>query len=126
MWLDSFCADGGGHLVRRCAPEGRVGSDRDTLNSATHLILCYRFPLPSNEDAMEEIDWSQCEDVERIPGKVSGSWLVKDTRLPVWAILENADDHAPEEIANDIFEGVSPETVRRIIAFARLHAPATP
>ena len=26
---------------------------------------------------MEEIDWSQCEGVERIPGKVSGSWLVK-------------------------------------------------
>ena len=74
---------------------------------------------------MEDIDWSKCEDVERIPGKVSGSWLVKDTRLPVWAILENADDHTPEEIANDIFEGVTPETVRRIIAFARLHAPAS-
>jgi uncharacterized protein (DUF433 family) len=74
---------------------------------------------------MEDIDWSKCEDVERVPGKVSGSWLVKDTRLPVWAILENADDHTPEEIANDIFEGVTPETVRRIIAFARSHAPAS-
>jgi uncharacterized protein (DUF433 family) len=73
---------------------------------------------------MEEIDWSQCEDVERIRGKVSGSWLVKDTRLPVWAILENADDHTPEEIANDIFEGVTPETVQRIIAFASLHVAA--
>jgi hypothetical protein len=27
-------------------------------------------------------------------------------------------------IANDIFEGVTPKTVRRIITFARLHAPA--
>jgi uncharacterized protein (DUF433 family) len=43
--------------------------------------------------------------------------------LPVWAILENADDYSPEEIASDIFEGVSPETVRRIISFARLNAP---
>jgi uncharacterized protein (DUF433 family) len=49
---------------------------------------------------------------------------VKDTRLPVWAILENADDHTPEEIANDVLEGVAPETVRRITIFARLHAPA--
>jgi uncharacterized protein (DUF433 family) len=73
---------------------------------------------------MEDIDWPKCEDVERIPGKISGSWFVKDTRLPVRAILENADDHTPGEIANDIFEGVTPETVRRIITFARLHAPA--
>ena len=77
------------------------------------------------EGAMPDADWSQCEDVERIPGKVSGSWLVKGTRLPVWAILENAEDHSPEEIANEIFEGVTPETVRRIILFAKLHAPAS-
>lgn len=74
---------------------------------------------------MQDIDLSKCEDVERIPGKVSCSWLVKETRLPVWAILENAGDHTPEEIANDIFEGVTQETVRRIITFARLHAPAS-
>ena len=67
------------------------------------------------------IDWAACDDVERIPGKVSGAWLVKGTRLPVWAILENADNHTPEEIAADIFEGVTPETVRRIIEFARQH-----
>jgi uncharacterized protein (DUF433 family) len=50
--------------------------------------------------------------------------LVKRTRLPVWAILENAADHTPEEIANDIVDSVTPETVRRIIDFARAHAPA--
>jgi uncharacterized protein (DUF433 family) len=71
---------------------------------------------------MEDIDWSKCDDVERIPGKVSGDWLVKGTRLPIWAILENADDHTPEEIASDIFEGVTASTVHRIIDFARRHA----
>ena len=77
---------------------------------------------PAPEVQIEDIDWSKCDEVERIPGKVSGSWLVKNTRLPVWAILENADDHTPEEIANEIFEGVTPETVRRIVAFSRSHA----
>ena len=72
---------------------------------------------------MEDVDWSKSEDVERIPGKVSGDWLVKGTRLPVWAILENADDHTPEEIASEIFEGVTADTIGRIIAFARRHAP---
>jgi uncharacterized protein (DUF433 family) len=67
------------------------------------------------------IDWSLCSEVERIPGKVSGAWLVKGTRLPVWAILEHADEFTPEQIARDLFEGVTSETVRRIIEFARQH-----
>jgi uncharacterized protein (DUF433 family) len=71
------------------------------------------------------IDWSLSPDVEAIPGKVGGAWLVKGTRLPVWAILNHADEFTPDEIAADIFEGVTPETIRRIIDFARLHAPAT-
>jgi uncharacterized protein (DUF433 family) len=69
------------------------------------------------------IDWALSPDAERIPGKVSGAWLVKGTRLPVSAILEHADDYTPEEIAAEIFEGVTPDTVLRIIDFARQHAP---
>ncbi len=69
------------------------------------------------------MDWSKCAHVERIPGKVSGAWLVKGTRLPVDAILANADDYTPEEIATEIFQGVTPEIVRRVISFARQHAP---
>ena len=68
------------------------------------------------------IDWSTCPEVERVASEGSGTWLVKGTRLPVWAILENADDHTPEEIATEIFEGVTPETIRRILTFARQHA----
>jgi uncharacterized protein (DUF433 family) len=69
------------------------------------------------------IDWSNCPDAERIPGKVSGSWLVKGTRIPVQAVLDNADDFTPEEIATEIYEGITPDQARRIIEFARLHAP---
>jgi len=29
------------------------------------------------------LDWSQCPAVARIPGKVSGEWLFKGTRVPV-------------------------------------------
>ena len=31
------------------------------------------------------LDWSQCPAVERVPGKVSGAWLFKGTRVPVKA-----------------------------------------
>ena len=30
-------------------------------------------------------DWSKCQAVESVPGKVSGAWVFKDTRLPVSA-----------------------------------------
>ena len=41
---------------------------------------------------MAALDWSQCADVESIPGKVSGAWVFKGTRTPVAAIFENLED----------------------------------
>ena len=49
---------------------------------------------------------------------------MKGTRLPVDAILLHADEYTPEEIATELFQGISPETVRRILAYAEAHAPA--
>jgi uncharacterized protein (DUF433 family) len=37
------------------------------------------------------LDWSQCPAVESIPGKVSGAWLLKDTRMPVAIIFANLE-----------------------------------
>ena len=69
------------------------------------------------------IDWSECQDAERIPGKVSGAWLVKGTRIPVQAVLDNADDgYTAEEIASTIYEGLPVDRARRGIAFARARA----
>ena len=36
-------------------------------------------------------DWSSCPAVERSPGKVSGAWLFKGTRVPVTALFENLE-----------------------------------
>jgi uncharacterized protein (DUF433 family) len=63
------------------------------------------------------VDWSQCPDAERTPGKVSGAWCVKGTRIPVQAILDNAEDFTAEEIAHSIYD-LDLETVRRILRFA--------
>ncbi len=63
------------------------------------------------------MDWSESPDVERIPGKVSGTWLVKGMRLPVDAILLHAHEYTREEIATELYQGICPETVRRILAF---------
>ena len=38
------------------------------------------------------LDWSQCPAVESIPGKVSGAWVFRGTRIPVSAVFENLED----------------------------------
>ena len=40
---------------------------------------------------MTPLDWSQCPAVERIPGKVSGALLFKDTRTPVSLVFDNLE-----------------------------------
>jgi uncharacterized protein (DUF433 family) len=70
---------------------------------------------------MYDIDWSGCEDVERIPGKVSGQWIVVGTRILAACVTDNADDSTPEEI-DDMFPGLGIERARRIIEYARRHA----
>ena len=70
------------------------------------------------------MDWSECPDVERTPGKVSGTWVVKGTRVPVQSVLDNAKDgYSPEQIAGEIFEGLPIERVRSVIRFAGFHVP---
>ena len=70
------------------------------------------------------IDWRDCPDVERIPGKGSGSWLMKGTRIPVHDVLANAEEMTPEQIVAEVYEGLSLAQVRRVIAFARDRAHA--
>jgi uncharacterized protein (DUF433 family) len=68
------------------------------------------------------IDWSKCPDVEQAPGKVSGTPLIKGTRIPVQAVLDNAKyGYTPEQIAAEIYEGLPVDRARRVIAFARQH-----
>ena len=70
------------------------------------------------------IDWSECQDVERITGKVSGAWLIKGTRIPVQGVLDNADDgYSPEELGEAIYDGLPVDRARRVIAFARARVP---
>ena len=40
---------------------------------------------------MNYLDWSKCPDVESIPGKVSGAWVLRGTRTPVQVLFENLE-----------------------------------
>ena len=69
-----------------------------------------------------QLDWSQCPDVESVPGRLSGQWVVRHTRIPVQALIDNAEDgHGAEAIAG-FYQGLDVERARRILSFARKHA----
>lgn len=54
-----------------------------------------------------EIDWSDSPDVEQVPGRVSGQWVVKDTRILADGVVVNSDDYTPDEIATEIFPALA-------------------
>ena len=67
---------------------------------------------------MATLDWSQCPAVESIPGKVSGAWVLKGTRMPVPAIFENLEAGAKIDDIMEWFDGLDREQVQAVIEFA--------
>lgn len=66
------------------------------------------------------MDWTGCDLVEVIPGKVSGVPLVVGTRIPADLVLDYVDSGSPlEEIVED-YPSLSMETVRTLASFAQL------
>ncbi|MGO9893686.1 MAG: DUF433 domain-containing protein [Bryobacteraceae bacterium] len=67
---------------------------------------------------MATLDWSQCPAVESVPGKVSGAWVLKGTRMPVSVIFENLEAGASVDDIMQWYEGLSREQVKAVIEFA--------
>jgi uncharacterized protein (DUF433 family) len=64
---------------------------------------------------MATLDWSQCPAVESIPGKVSGAWVFRDTRLPVATVIENLEDLSIEEVMEQF--DVTREQIAAVLDF---------
>jgi uncharacterized protein (DUF433 family) len=73
------------------------------------------------------LDWSQCPQVESIPGKVSGAWVFRGTRLPVATIFENLEDGMTIQEVMEQFD-VTHEQINAVLEFAArsLDAPVRP
>jgi uncharacterized protein (DUF433 family) len=71
--------------------------------------------LKQGVSIMATLDWSQCPAVESIPGKVSGAWLFRDTRLPVATVIENLEDLSVEEVMEQF--DVTREQIAAVLDF---------
>ncbi len=68
------------------------------------------------------LDWSQCPAVESIPGKRSGAWVFKGTRMPVATVFENLQDMSVDELVEEF--GATREQVRAVLTFVAHSAEA--
>lgn len=66
---------------------------------------------------MAQLDWSECAAEESVPGRVSGAWVLRNTRMPVSVIFENLEygTTIDESIEN---YNVTREEVQAVLAFA--------
>lgn len=61
------------------------------------------------------LDWSDCKYVERVPGRASGAWVFKGTRLPVLTLFENIEAGATIDDFLAWYEGVTREQVLEVL-----------
>jgi uncharacterized protein (DUF433 family) len=75
---------------------------------------------------MAALDWSQCPAVESVPGKVSGSWVFRGTRMPVAAVFENLEAGMSIDEIVRLYDGLTREQVQSVLEFAArsLETPA--
>lgn len=73
----------------------------------------------------ENIDWSDCPLVEVKPNVQSGAPVLRGTRMPVHAIVDNFDYGVSVGEIAEQFE-VAPERIEAIVTYAQTHRFAHP
>jgi len=63
------------------------------------------------------LDWSQCAAVESVPGKVSGAWVFRGTRMPVQTVFDNLEAGMSVGEITEVFD-VEREEVKAVLQFA--------
>ncbi|MGA2415596.1 MAG: DUF433 domain-containing protein [Candidatus Sulfotelmatobacter sp.] len=66
---------------------------------------------------MAALDWSQCPAVESVPGKRSGAWVFKDTRMPVATVFQNLEAGSSIDEIIEQFH-VTREQIQAVLEFA--------
>jgi uncharacterized protein (DUF433 family) len=65
---------------------------------------------------MASLDWSQCDAVESIPGKVSGAWVFKGTRMPVQTVFVNLAAGMSVKEITEVWD-VKAEEIEAVVRF---------
>jgi uncharacterized protein (DUF433 family) len=67
---------------------------------------------------VDMLNWNECSAVERVPGRLGGAWVFKDSRVPVRALFENLEEGASVDDFVEWFPGVTREQVLAVLTHA--------
>ncbi|MFP5234527.1 MAG: DUF433 domain-containing protein [Acidobacteriota bacterium] len=70
------------------------------------------------ESPESEFDWTECELIERVPGKVSGRPVVRGTRVLPDAIVDSFELGESIEQLAEGYPSLTVSEIRRLIEFA--------
>jgi uncharacterized protein (DUF433 family) len=86
-----------------------LGYDLANLVKAMQLISLWRTLKVGAEPCQTSIGHNA--PLSKVPGKVSGAWVFRGTRMPVQTVFENLEAGLSIEEITEVFD-VSPEEVR--------------
>jgi uncharacterized protein (DUF433 family) len=94
------------------------------FSSDFHFVVswekeCSMASLDSLTELDSGIDWTDCELVERIPGKVSGRPLVRGTRILADTIVQDAELGSPLEEIQENYPDLPLTVLQRLVSFAQ-------
>ncbi len=70
-------------------------------------------------------DWSQCPAVESVPGRMTGAWVFRGTRMPVSMVLDNLADGMSIDEVTELWP-VTREQVKAVLEFAARSLDSVP
>jgi len=63
------------------------------------------------------IDWSECDEIESVPGKMSGQPVLKGTRVLADTLVESFESGSTLEEIHENYPHLSKDEIRKVIAF---------
>lgn len=72
-------------------------------------------------DTQTDVDWTACELIEQIPGKVSGRPIVRGTRILPDGIVNSYDMGESIEDIHEDWPSLSIVQIKRLIEFAHAY-----
>jgi uncharacterized protein (DUF433 family) len=71
------------------------------------------------------MDWSGCDVIEQIPGKMGGRPVIKGTRIEPETILQDYELGSPIEEIHENFPTVPIDLIRKLLIFAHAKSPVS-
>ena len=72
------------------------------------------------------LDWPQCPAVESIPGKPSGAWVFRNTRMPVATVFAGLEEGMSIDELIETYDGLTREQIESVLEFAARSLEAPP